>query len=191
MLLNFLKAPFQKAMMDYHRLREIEREELSNSELVEVPDDFYEQMAELEAESSAKMKTNPEEFYGEYMGVLRSIEKIIAKRTEKIVFFASKGEMPEHLVGPEEDFFMRVYTAVQDFQKEVEAVKEGKAGRVGAGDKLEKKAERAEKAEKIDGNDGKKETEAHETREGKEDGNLSTESSSKKASFSEEGLEDL
>ena len=104
-------------IIGYEELRDIQRYEISHSNLAEVPEDFYRQMSELinrikkEAEEGSNvMKIK------QYENVKRIITIIQAKREEKIVFLALKGIELEKATPEEVDLYNKIKDIVQTFR---------------------------------------------------------------------------
>ncbi|RME79174.1 MAG: hypothetical protein D6769_03205 [Methanobacteriota archaeon] len=115
--------------MDYHKLREIEREELESGMLAKVSPTFYGEAKALLQELKKKASEQPSLYYREYEGAERSFSKIITKRLEKIMLNTAKNEEISNLVGPEIDLHTAIRGALTTFNSEVEGsepIKEAK-----------------------------------------------------------------
>jgi len=80
-------------MLNYSSLREFQRREMESSGLVEVPEGFYTEVADLlKQRKKEAMKSQSLLIIKEYENIKRIVQSLQAKREEKIVLMALRGE---------------------------------------------------------------------------------------------------
>jgi len=80
-------------MLTYSEMRDIQRKEMESSAIVSLPTDFYKSVSELLVKKSGEaMKTKSLLVIKEHENIKKIIRSIQAKREEKIVLMAVRGE---------------------------------------------------------------------------------------------------
>ena len=80
-------------MLNYSELREIQRHEMESSAIVDLPEDFYENIAQLLAQRKKEAFVSKSLLaIKEFENIRKIILSIQAKREEKIVLMALRGE---------------------------------------------------------------------------------------------------
>ena len=106
--------------MDYHKLMDYYRKEMSNAGLVKLPDGFYSELIDLLKEKRALLSDADPLKQREYWNVKKVITRLVEKRIEKIVYAALNGV--EVSTTPEElNLYATVKGSIEGFRKMVES----------------------------------------------------------------------
>jgi hypothetical protein len=85
--------PGGKMMLNYSELRDIQKKEMESSAVVSLPDDFYRTVCDLlEKRNSEALSSKSLLAIKEYENIKKIVRSIQAKREEKIVLMAVRGE---------------------------------------------------------------------------------------------------
>ena len=80
-------------MINYSDLREIQRKEMESSAIVNLPDDFYQVISQLLAKKNSEALASKSLLVmKEYENIKKIVLSVTAKREEKIVLMAVRGE---------------------------------------------------------------------------------------------------
>lgn len=111
-------------MLDYSALRDIQKKEMESSAIVNLPEDFYQSVSELlskkkdEAFSSQSLLA-----MREYENIKKIVMSISAKREEKIVLMAVRGENAAiGLTAEEKEMFKELSSIIMESREKVKNV---------------------------------------------------------------------
>lgn len=102
-------------MITYSDLREIQKKELEGGALVELSENFYEEVSELLDSKKEEAKTGDMIAVREYENIKRILSMIQSKREEKIVLMALRSERSHiGLIKEERDTFLKVQQSIAE-----------------------------------------------------------------------------
>jgi DNA replication initiation complex subunit (GINS family) len=111
-------------MLNYSDLREIQKKEMESSAIVGLPEDFYRIMSEmLSKKGSEAMSSKSLLSIKEYENIKKIIAAISAKREEKIVLMAVRGEKEgAGLTAEEKEMLKELSSIIKRSRETVKAV---------------------------------------------------------------------
>jgi DNA replication initiation complex subunit (GINS family) len=109
--------------LSYSSLREIQKKEMESAAAVKLEEKFYEQVAELLANKKGEaMRSQSIMAIKEYENIRKTVISIQAKREEKIILMALRGETEANTLTPgERGFLHRFAETVLDMRTAVKA----------------------------------------------------------------------
>lgn len=111
-------------MLNYSDLREIQKREMESSAIVSLPEDFYQLMAQVLAKKGSEAMSGKSLLaIKEYENIKKIIAAISAKREEKIVLMAVRGEKEgAGLTAEEREMLKELSSIIRKSRETVKAV---------------------------------------------------------------------
>ena len=108
-------------VVDYSGLRDIQKREMESSAIVQLPEDFYQKVSELLSLKKEKALSSQSILaIKEYENIKKIVRSIAAKREEKIVLMAVRGEGgPEGLTAEEKEMFKGLSSIIFEAREKV------------------------------------------------------------------------
>jgi DNA replication initiation complex subunit (GINS family) len=111
-------------MLNYSELRDIQKREMESSAIVGLPEDFYRTISELLAKKSAEaMSSKSLLVMKEYENIKKIVASVAAKREEKIVLMAVRGEREgSGLTSEEREMLKELSSIIKKARENVQSV---------------------------------------------------------------------
>ena len=108
-------------VVDYSGLRDIQKREMESSAVVQLPEDFYQKVSDLLSLKKEKAFSSQSILsIKEYENIKKIVRSIAAKREEKIVLMAVRGEgNPEGLTSEEKEMFKGLSSIIFEAREKV------------------------------------------------------------------------